>query len=772
MSIVSCVRDHGNVFVNLEMAGARWLRIRPLTVHLLGQEGAFRAEYESIEGGGSEDAFIGRGTLEMPEGTVLRFEDFWHAGDDLSATVDRVLTVERCGRAEGLRVEIDASTTESGLSDEDWQFFIPGALYNRNDTDHDGKEDYLGTFNQMYREDRLPSLCVLAFHQNAKRYIALARPRGPRTDANITLENVRAREFLSETEVGSLGLVFENGKNCLGLRASYPFVEETTWALNLRGDGWAAYSPVREGVLLRVSYEFRMGTCGSLTEAIRDLTWHQFQVLGAHAEPPPCSLEEAAGYRMQLVQQYYRKWDDPSEPVAPAGYLVHFSPRDGRTLGSLLEYGFTGAQLLLAYVSIVAGYQQGTPLWVERARSVIDFFVAHCQRENGFCEGIFDVRQRRFVYWFTGILLPFQHSENWSQIEHELGPDVASALAPLADRLARVKGNYTRSMCESVYHMLLAYRQELRHGHDHRDWLAAAVKFGEFLLGVQESDGSWYRAYSPEGSGLREPEQWFGTSDTERKSGTLFPIEVLLQLFALTNDRRYLDSAERAGEFIVSTYVDTVEYVGGLNDTTHIKCVKVDSVGVMFAMRSMAKLFEVTKNPKYLDAAVRSAWVMLSWVYLWDVPFPEKTLMGDTSFKSTGWAVCDVLPAGSYIDNELHEFIGDLVGIGERAKEPRFIEFARVCLLGLQQALSLPGRMLGYVAPGVQCEGVMTGNWLSDVAETGFSGAAGKTKGHDNDTVNGIINGQAWYGLIDLVERYGTSDLEVVASKLFSGSVR
>ena len=43
--------------------------------------------------------------------------------------------------------------------------------------------------------------------------------------------------------------------------------------------------------------------------------------------------------------------------------------------------------------------------------------------------------------------------------------------------------------------------------------------------------------------------------------------------------------------------------MGGLNDTTHVKSVKTDSVGVMFLMRSLLKAYEVDRrDERYLAA--------------------------------------------------------------------------------------------------------------------------------------------------------------------------
>jgi hypothetical protein len=187
----------------------------------------------------------------------------------------------------------------------------------------------------------------------------------------------------------------------------------------------------------------------------------------------------------------------------------------------------------------------------------------------------------------------------------------------------------------------------------------------------------------------------------------------------------------------------------------------------MFVMRSLLKLYEATQNRVYLDGAVKSAQILASWVYLWNVPFPKNSLLANANFESTGWAVCDVIPAGSYLDNELLEFTGDLIKVSELSGEEALFNVAEIVEYGMQQALSTPQRMLGYVASGIQCEGIMTAYWMSDPEVTEFSGAANKVKGQDNDTCNGLINGQAAYGLFDLQERYGTTDLAAIRRLIF-----
>ena len=61
----------------------------------------------------------------------------------------------------------------------------------------------------------------------------------------------------------------------------------------------------------------------------------------------------------------------------------------------------------------------------------------------------------------------------------------------------------------------------------------------------------------------------------------------------------------------------------------------------------------------------------------------------------------------------------------------------------------------------------MTASWLSDPQTAEFSGAVAKLKGDDNDTCNGLTNGQAAYALFEIEERYGTMDFGALRQHLF-----
>lgn len=704
--------------------------------------------------------FVAEARLRLVDGTRVTVRDNISSGEGF-ARISRTVRIDEPGESPGVRVGFEMHTEVGGAREAAWQYLIPGALYNRNDTDGDGREDYLGTYAQDVRDDKNGLLAVLARDPNSGATFTLARVHPPTFDTSIDADQLATRYFVQETDIGSLGTA-PVGNGQVALRVSYPFSEETTFSLDTNGTGWAAFAPNSAGALPVVDYELRLSHTVDLTDAIWALVDERFDQLGTKRPRPGVSPGEALEHRQLLTQLYYRAWDSAENPKRPAGYLVHFSPRTGETLGSLLEFGFSGDQTLLAYVQTVWGLDKHVPLYVDRAATVIDFFVDFCQLENGYSHGIYDPINDRFTHWFTGILMPFQYATGEQDVRRYVGRQIAEALTPIARQLREIEGNYLRTMCESIYPILLTYERTPR---GHQSWLAAGARFGEFLLATQSDDGSWFRAYTPEGEGLTSPAEWFGSSYAELKTGTIFPIPVLTALHRITGEERYLEAARRAGDFIIDTFVGPVAYAGGLNDTTHVKSVKTDSVGVMFLMRSLWKAHEATGERRYLDAAVKAAQILASWVFLWDVPFPEGSLLGRTGFKSTGWAACDVLPGGAYLDNELLEFTGDLAAIAVAAGNSRLLDIAEIVHHGMQYGLSTPENDHGYVAPGIQCEGVMTSYWLSAPDQTAFSGAVAKVKGNDNDTCNALTNGQAAFGLYNLRDRFGADDFTEIRKR-------
>ena len=694
-------------------------------------------------------------------GNCYTITDVWTAEKD-SYKLERKVSCKEVKEQTGIRLTSEFRCRDlKAASFDDYEFIIPGALYNHNDTDGDGVDDYLGTFSQDYKDDRNPALSVTAYGKKGNWSVSLIRGDLPQEDKTITREQIKARHFIHHTDIGSLGIAPSQYRTQeFILRCDYPFYERNSFCLNVDGSEWSAYKENGENKDFSMTYLLCIGEAESLTEASWNTTLLQLDRILDQETALPFTLEEAQHYRREMIHNSFREF--PEKKGAPAGYFVHFSPRSNYGEQNLLEYGFCGAQTLLSLDMLAAAKDNGSGEYRERALKTVDYFVDHCIEESGLPNGIYNVDKEEYVYWWTGILFPFQYSDDREELEGYLGSQVVSSLMEIAKELKKVKGNYCRSMVDSMYYLLRCYLFEKEQGKEHPKWLEAVIKFCDKLVEIQNEDGSWNRGYSMEGVPLTNPPQWFGASKKEQGSGAIFPAQILTALYSLTKSEKYLKSAERAAYFVYGNYASQVEYIGGLNDTTHKKSVKIDAVGVMFAMRTMLVVYEQTKDVKLLTGARDAARILASWTYLWDIPFDKNTLLGKHGFKTTGWAVCDVIPAGSYVDCEFVEFIPELLRIAGYLKDRELAVLAKIVTRGMQHGLSMPQNMYGYAMPGVQCEGYMTSLWLADTEYKGFSGAAAKNKGDDNDTCNGLVNGQALLNLDYLSQKYHTMDFDTI----------
>lgn len=723
--------------------------------HLSGSKD--KVSYDSVA---QEDGrYLCRAHIKARNGNCYRLEDIWTARED-TVFLERRFTCESVHAPADLRLFSDMDCTDKTAQNIlDYQFVIPGALYNHNDTDFDGRDDYLGTYAQDYRDDRNPSLSVLCYSKKRKAFVSMMRTDPPKVDALLTREEIKARHFVHDTDVGSMGIAPSMHKpGSISLHFDFPYYERSSFCLNIDGSEWSAYRHMEPGDSIDIQYTLLFGAADDLTDASWKTTRYQMKAILHDEVPLPFSLEDARKYRREMIFNSFREF--PDKRGTPAGFFIHFSPRSAYGRHNILEYGFAGAQTLNCYAMLCAHADNGNGEYRRRALKTLDFFVNRCIGESGLPNGIYDIDSEKFIYWWTGILFPFQYANDRKQLEAYLGKQVVTALSSVARELRNVEGNYSRTMTEAMNYLLLCYMKEKQAGIEHPEWLEAVKRFCDRMIEIQNPDGSWARAYTMDGKPLQKPEAWFGANTIERGSGVIFPSEVLLTLYGITGDARYCGSARQAAQFIVDHYVKDVLYVGGLNDTTHKKSIKIDAVGVMFAMRTMLMTYEATKEEAFLKGARDAARILGSWTYLWNIPFDRNTLLGRFGFATTGWAGCDVIPACSYVDNEFQEFVPDIIRIAGYCKERELAVLAKIVSRGMQHGMSMPNHDYGYAMMGVQCEGYMTALWLSDTAAGEFAGAACKNKGDDNDTCNGLINAQALYNMDYVQSRFGRLDYD------------
>lgn len=720
----------------------------------------YDSAYSSIEE--NNTGFTGKGLLTTPEGTKYSVTDEWLKISDDTWQVHRQVKVEAGNPNEGFQIQLDVNTNfDKNVRFEDLRYFAPPALFDKNDLDEDGIEDYLSTQNLMYREDRLNMLAVMAYHEEHKLSMSLIRADVPAFDSTPNRPN-KERTFLQKTDIGSLGVWKTTNENQMSLRACYPFYEgERTHALYMQERiDWEAYWPSNEGEIIEVSYQIRVEKSPSFIDAM----WSTYSRRVIDLNPEPVELPASAGklteYRVEALDRYFVELDKTEDENEPAGYVLNCHPQNGEQLSNIIQFGFTGQNILSAYNVLRYGYQNGDSEFVRKARKVVDFFVnkVHIQ-ETGMFYNLYSIEKKSFDFWWTGLLLPLAYAEG-EELQKLMGP-LYNHREFVIKHLREKKGSYLRCMNEDAHALLLVYEFEKGLGNDHQEWLEAAKRYGEFLLRTQEADGTWYRAYDLSEKPILEPAFWFGTTKYEQKSSTASSVPFLTKLYELTKDERYLEAGKKAGKFVREVIVSGVKFNGGIHDSIYAKGQLIDHESILFPMLALYDLYKVTEDEYFLKGAHDAARIAASWTCLWDVPLPEESTLATFGFRSTGIGACDTAGAGYTHPFELAA-VPETTEIALKTGDKELLKVAELLWHGCNQTVAVPGKDWGYRYIGLQEEGYLISWWAADDPMFGDTGFGKRWKGEGNKTCFPWINAVALSCYWKLIDNYGTTDFKFI----------
>ena len=203
----------------------------------------------------------------------------------------------------------------------------------------------------------------------------------------------------------------------------------------------------------------------------------------------------------------------------------------------ILEYGFTGRQLNVAYCLA----RRDLAAWRERASGVIEFFVTRMAAPSGWVHTLFDTRRNEPV---------FACGDPRGVVMHYLGA-------------AAISGTYTRMMAEAGSDLLLCVELPGLAGDRAQAWLGICQRLANFFVRVQNSDGSWFRAYAPDGTPIVGGD-WFGEPEDGARTATSAVVPYLLAVAAHGDpDGKFCAAALRAGRFVLRRQVAPAEFRGG-----------------------------------------------------------------------------------------------------------------------------------------------------------------------------------------------------------------
>ena len=709
----------------------------------------------------ARDFTIGSADIETPCAR-FRLIDTWSRVADDAWRVDRRLEVLSVREACGVRLVLELVPVLGRSAYADFRYFAPPALYDLNDLNEDGVEDYLGTRSLHYREDRLNLLTILAYSELARLGFGLSRADLPEFDS-VPDRAPGQNAFFQRTDIGSLGFqpISDGG---MALTAAYPFAERTrSNALLVKERApFAAFWPARVAETLGASWLIRIYRADDVHAALWSAWRGRFEQLRPRPVVLTESFDEIARHRLEAAQHFFIEENSP--PFA-AGYVTNCHPQDGKQISNVIQFGFTGQNSLNAFNFLRSSDPNSDGERRRQALAVMKFFVATAaQNAFGLIPGFYNADTRKFGSWWTGLILPLAYAEPGAKVEALMGP-LYKHLREVIEALSDRQGIYLRCVTEEYSALLSAFRYDAGRKIDHPEWLAACRVFADFLVKVQQSDGGWFRAYSPEGEAITEPDFWFGQTEVQRKSSTATPIPFLVTLYEVTGDDRLLLAAQRGADYVRRHFIERMRFNGGIHDSIYAKPQLVDGESIMFAMQALLALYRVSRDANDLQDALRAARLVVTWICLWDVPLPATSTLARFGFRSTGWMACNS-PGAGYIHPMGILAVPDLVELAMITGETLFLQVAGLLQSGCNENVETPAKSWGYAMSGLQEEGLLISWWFSDdpmFTETAFGG---RGKGEGNKTCLPWIAAVSVHAHQEMLARFGTAEISEIAKRL------
>ncbi len=632
--------------------GTAWVRA--------GYERIVRAEghitgFASLVAGSSRIDFVD--TLERRSGALLLTRTVRVAGD-----------TPRRGFLTAVEWELDRSTAE-----DPW--FVPGVWYGRNlhaPAGAIGAPDTRAARAQtMIREDRLPLPLVL--HADEGRGVSFSLSHPGATAETIAADDAPTPLVDARLGFGSLG-TYDGGRT---VAFWHPGTEgETTyppmWTIrrgNSQADsrrnpfddkpmegsskGWVyRHLPLSDGVEQRyaVRVDIISGTSW-LTAA--DAAWEK--VKGDYRPAVvPCDLEEIERLCVSLLGDMVRR-------VGPAvgipTWVDCYTAAPGR-LQNTFGIGVVARNLEVAYFLLLYGVRWGIRGYGEAGAAILDFWTA--RSGDGLARTELDPSR-----------------DTWVET-------VSAEGAPIL---------YLRDESDAHRSCLAAWSLEYARSVEHPRWLAWAKSYGEWLLSHQNPDGSFYRAYTVE-----------GTPAILSTGGCAHVVPFLVDMERAVGGGRYVDAAIGTARFLWSTYHSRGEFFGGTLDNPDC----TDKEGASTALEAYLCLFDATGARLWLRAAEVAARVCETWVFQWNVPMPSDD---PDRFFPAGRATAgyQLITSGfSAFDMYLTRHVGDFFRLARLTGNRRYACTAELLLYNTKNTIQRAGE-LGYARPGFQIEHFSTG---------------------------------------------------------------
>jgi hypothetical protein len=653
---VSFVRTNGGEW-GIEIKGSKVpvvMQPRPFSLHVFLTEDdihEFAAGYKTVKKSNSKiDAFA-----EIAyENVIFRVNDIWSLKD---AVVSVQRKVEVSGNAKGGFNSSVVLMVDPSVSWLDVNCLAPGALYG--DPTYDGERSPGGTLNHtarrfIMREDMLPApLFALSFSNGSSVAVLDPSPKG-----ESTLQETKLSESVmtdGRFSFGALGAwQSENGPIEFGFFYPGTITVYPRDSITPVKPKWIRrYHPITQGVAHSYMVNFRFGLDESFSKVTRN-TWRWAWN----------TLTPAVNYTD--IEQMRTVLTDHLEAQAATIDGRTAIPFVLSTVTNQLQWNWTMAAMGFVGKNIECADQ----LLRESDRDPTS--RGQKMRQTGLAV-ISSMIQALPTVPLQGTGYDLATGKPWDHIW----------LAP-----------WLRNATEDMRVLMRAYRRERVLGHNHPEWFNWVKMYIDWLMLQQREDGSFPRRWKP------------GSNEVVETTGTTSycPVPLLIIMTEQTGDPKYLQAAIRAAEYIWVNWGMRGLFIGGASDNPNI----TDKEAGMLSMEAFLSLYEVSKDPKWLERAKVAGDFTESWMWIWNLPMPidadDTQLHWKKGVSTIGVQGITAQVAGS-VDEYLDWAVPSYAKLYKYTGDQHYLDVARILLHNTKSMVALPGRQYDMKGIGWQQEG-------------------------------------------------------------------
>ncbi|OXM83001.1 hypothetical protein [Paenibacillus rigui] len=625
----------------------------------------------------SGDTITAQGTLTVPSGSEFSFTDAYEA-TGAGLKVSRNVKVLKAGGDLGFSTKLSLVMTESD-DPHDYNCFAPGVWYKQNEF---ARENAFGKDLDCEYFWRLETACALPLF--AMQSIASGEMAAiSRWTSDVTMRSLDIAQAANQVDpkftIGAVGMSRPESRTMNVLY--YGFVVRKELETKIDGLSIDYVYPGCDGQMpaarryagldfkdefksfQRVSHPVEVGFEQNYAVAVNFGHYSSFQLMMRdiwrvtydRMRDKLFVVDNELHFHncMRMLTQYTQQYGD-SYGLPFSCQLPHMD-----VSSVSFQFGFVGQQPGIGYQLLRYGDKENVPEAFEKGLNMIDFWVRTAMTESGLPHMCYHPGIKEFE--------PYPH--------------------------------YIRMLADGIEAILDAYLYMRKIGDDRPAWLEFCRKTADWIVNIQNTDGSFFRAYNTDSS-IR----------MDSKANTPSVIRFLVQFYLASGDERYKAAAIEAGDWSYNNAYLNMEYRGGTCDNMDI----MDKEAGIYALFGFLALYDLTGENKWLESAIGAADYTETWTYAWTFPvttpwpkhpFNKYSISGQSMITIGGGA--DVyMAACSYTYYRLYVITGDA----------HYLDFAEFIHKNTRQSNDVDGS-IGYIMPSLGHE---SGNFSSQILQSHY----------------------------------------------------